>query len=276
MNPLALLAWLVPHIDAMAEWSPQGPEPGEVEACAADRQCADDLLDPAKPGTPPSIYPQIDVERQAAAVKYDSGIVKRTRYPVVDLRRRTVLIALHQAGVERSEGRWLDSVHRVTCHRAIGPSGNRYRVHPIDRRLVCTNRFDRDPWHAIGIEVLGNFEGVDGSGKWYKPEIFGRGRAGEAQIAALREEIAAICSEVDDAGAVVAGIVPHRIAGVDSKGKPNRPICCGSRVWSQAGEWAGAKLGLRVPADGFAVGGLPIAPEWHGEFWPDCGRLLAA
>jgi len=252
------------------------PTVEEVEACDEDRCKADDLEDPAKPGAPPPAYPRINLEAKAATVKDDSGKVKRTRYPAVDLSRRIVLIGLHQAGVERGEGRWLQTAHRVTCHRAIGPSGNRYRVHPLDRRLTCTNRLDRDPYHCVGIEVLANLEGVEGDGNWYKPASFGYGRFGAAQQAALRQEIAAICEEVaGEHGGVVVGIAPHRVVGVGKNGKPNRQICCGSAIWSRGGEWAGAELGLRVPGPEWSKGGLPIPREWHGEYWPRCDRRLA-
>lgn len=274
LTTLALL--FSPYLtDFLEAWNPDPPEPGEVEACAAERCEADDLEDPAKPGVPPVVYPVVDLEEAANGAKYRNGKVKRTRYPPVDLSTRRVVIGLHQAGVERSESRWMQTAHRVTCHRAIGPTGNRYKVHPLNRRLVCTNRVDRAPWHCIGIEVLGNFRGMP-NGRHYKPEVFGEGYLGAAQLEALRQEIEAIIAEVLELGGVVVGILPHRTVGQNSRGVPNRQICCGFEIWSGAGEWAGAELGLRVPGPDWALGGLPIHESWHGEHWPRCERMLAA
>lgn len=274
MNPLHL-AHLLPWLkDALEDWNPDPPEPGEVEACRADRCAADDLEHPDMPGEAPAVYPVVDLEDAASAVKYRNGKVKRTRYPVVNLARRKVVIALHQAGVERSEGRWEKSAHRVTCHRAIGPAGNRYRVHPLNRRLVATNRADRDPWHAICIEVLANLKGTP-NGRHYKPETFGEGYLGEAQAVALQQEIEGIIDEVaEDYDAEVVGVLPHRLTGRNSNGRPNRQICCGFEIWRAGGEWAGAELGLRVPSDTFVLGGLPIEPKWHGPLRSKCVRFL--
>ena len=276
MNLASLIGFL-PWISWLDDFGAltAAPTLDEVEECEADRNRSNDLEAPEKPGTAPEAYPVVDLEASAAGVEYRSGKIKRTRYAPVDLSKRTVLIGLHQAGVERGEARWLKSAHRVTCHRAIGPAGNRYRVHPLDRRLVCTNRLDRAPYHCIGIEVLGNFKGTF-HGRWYKPSVFGSGTVGQAQLIALRQEIVAICDEVErDYEAVVVGIAPHRTVGRGSSGRPNRQICCGFEVWSGAGEWAGAELGLRVPGPDWAKGGLPIPSEWHGEYWPRCDRRLA-
>lgn len=271
----SILALLTPMIDALGDWDPDIPEPGEPEACLADRCEADALEGTPELVAPPRLYPVVDLEAKAASTTYRNGKVKRTRYPPVDLSSRIVLIGLHQAGVERSEARWEKSAHRVTCHRAIGPSGNRYRNHPLDRRLVCTNRVDRSPYHCIGIEVLGNFRGMP-NGKHYKPEVFGAGTLGRAQLIALRQEIAAIIAEVEAMGGTVVGIIPHRTTGQNSRGRPNRQICCGFEIWSGAGEWAGAEFGLRVPGPDWSLGGLPVHETWHGEHWPRCERFLAA
>lgn len=259
-NPVS---WWMQLLDAMPDWDPDPPEPGELEECAAGRQCADDLENPFAPGEPPAVYPVVDLEAEAAKVTYPSGKVKRTRFPRANLANRKVVIALHQMGVERADSstRW----KHVTAHRVIAPAGRRLRLHPLDVRLVCTNRLDRHPWHAIGIEVAGNFEETDGDGRWWKPEIYGRGRAGEAQLEALRQEIRDICLEVRAMGGDVIGIVPHRVAG-QSKGKPNRPLCCGSRVWIEAGEFMAHMLELAVPAPGWTIGGLPIPTEWRPEW----------
>lgn len=235
----------------------------ELAECRRERERA-------RPG---SVGRIVDLEGKAAAAKYKSGIVKRTRYPRVTLAKRRVVIVLHQTGVERpsSSQRW----HLVTAHRVIAPNGDRMRLHPIDVRLVAANRLDRAPWHAVSIEVGGNFEGVDGGDPdWYQPNVLGRGRATDAQLESAFAEVEMICEEVAHAGGRVEAIAPHRIAGRDEHGRPNRQICPGSRVWSGVGERAGADLGLAIPAPGLALGGLPIPDEWHGPHFPGCTRLL--
>ncbi len=251
--------------DGSPEWGEffEAVDRDEQAQAMADRAHADDLEDPNTPSEPPVTYPVVDMEDKAAKTRYrHNNKIKRTRWRPVDLSKRRVAIGLHQMGVERkdSSNRW----HYTTCHRLITPAGRRLRVHPLPTRLVCTNAFDRAPWHCIGIEIAGNFERNDGDGRWYKPDKFGRGRMGAAQIEACRQEVRSICREVRDLGGYVEAIVPHRIAGRDKRGKPNRYGCPGSRAWSQVGEWAGANLHLSVPGDGFSLGGVPIDERWHG------------
>jgi hypothetical protein len=252
-------ALVAPVFDASGPWRPDLNHPS------------------ASRGTPPAPSPVlgiIDLQRPAAAQRYGSGRLKRTRFPAVDLSTRQVVIVLHQAGVERSDEAWRKSAHRVTCHYAVGPSGVVFRVHPPPTRLVAANRVDRYPWHAISIEVLANLEGVAGSGKWWMPAKYGRGQLGDLQIQGCRLAIMTACDDIRAAGGEVFGILPHRTTGRDSVGRPNRPICPGSAVWSHCGEWAGAALGLRVPGPGWCLGGMSVPQTWHGPWWEHCTRYL--
>jgi hypothetical protein len=275
LGPMDLLANLVAALtgqtDAQPDWDDDGAEP-----CALGEglECEGDRLSAAHPqaGRLPVVYPTLDLQAKAATAKYPDGRTKRTAFPRVKLEDRRVVIVLHQVGAERasSNSRW----HLITAHRTIKPDGTRCLLHPLDVRLIEANRFDRAPWHGIGIEVGGNFEGIDGAGNWYAPERFGRGRASDAQIEATRQEIEAICEGVAMLGGRVAGVAPHRVSGRDSKGRPNRILCPGSRVWSQVGEWAGAELGLAIPGPTFALGGTVVPEAWHGPYWPRCQRFL--
>jgi hypothetical protein len=252
------------------DWSPEIPEPGDHEAARRDREAA--AIVEAQPWARPALYPVVDVEAQAAGAVYADGRNKRRAYKAVDLSKRRVVVGLHQAGVERGEARWAKTVHRVTCHRAVGPTGTRYRVHPLATRLVCTNRFDRSPWHCLGIEQLGNMEGDEGRGNWYRPEVFGRGTFSDAECEALRQEVVGLCIEVEDLGAKVEGVVWHRVAGRNKAG-PNRPICPGSAIVSQVAVWAACELGLRIPAPAQTWGGLPTPLSWYGERFAEAERL---
>lgn len=264
-NFAAIAAMLHPT-DVSQAWDPPEADPTEALACHAERCDAERVL---------ADFAVVDLEERASKVVYPRNKkCKRTRYRPVDLSGRRVVIAVHQTGVERTEARWRQSAHRVTCHRFVGPTGSIYRVHPLRTRLVATNRFDRAPWHCIAVEVGGNFERVDGTGTWYKPDRFGRGRAGDVQLDATRVALQDIQAEVRELGGEVEACIAHIIAGRDERGTPNRQACCGSRVYSQVVEWAGAELGLKVPAEGFALGGVPIPPVWHGPYWGRCERFL--
>lgn len=268
---LELLLSSVSATDAGPDFGEEGPEDDAVcdgPACAEDRAGTVGFA-------PTSI---VDVRDKAAAAVYRSGSLagksKRRLYPPVVLAKRRVVIGLHQMGVEIPTS-W-PSWWKVTCHYAVRPDGSIAIVHPIDRRLVCTNRVDRAPWHCIGIEFAGNFEGVDGTGNWALPARNGRGRAGEAQLSAGRWLVRHIVGEVAGLGGVVEGILPHRVTGRDSRGRPNRQICPGSRIWSEVGEWSAAELGLAVPGPDFALGGLTIPESWHGRHRHAITRWLTA
>lgn len=263
MNPfLVPWSWLVHQLERETEWCP--PDPGEEEI----RKCADDRWSPGRE----TYRPVLDMMEDARRATYKSGKSKRYRYRPVDLSTRRVLIVLHQTGFEASE-RW--PWWKITAHTVITPKGRRARLHPYETRLVAANRLDRSPWHAISIEVAGNFEGVNGSGRWWSPATQGRGRASEAQLEACRQEIVSICEIADRQGWKVAGCVPHRVSGRNRKGRPDRPLCPGSRVWSECGEWAGAELELAVPGPDFVVGGMAVPPSWRGPWWPECRSYLS-
>lgn len=220
----------------------------------------------------------VDVTDRAARAVYSSGSVKgkakRTLYPRNVLAKRRVIVALHQMGVEVPTS-W-PSWWKVTCHYAVRPDGSIARVHPIDVRLISTNRADRSPFACVAIEFAGNFEGVDGTGNWAWPDRNGHGRAGEAQLRSGLWLLAHIKAEVEAAGGILEGVIPHRTTGRDEHGKPNRQICPGSRVWSGVGERGAADLGLAIPGPTWKAGGLTIPDVWHGPDFQRVTRYLAA
>ena len=170
---------------------------------------------------------------------------------------------VHQTGVERkiTSKRY----HLVSAHYVIRSDGAILHLFDHNVRLASSNALDRAPHHAINIEVAGNFEGVDGSGRWYKPETFGRGRATPEQLRALCWLLDKLRREEPQ----LARVVPHRISGrTKRRGKwvPNRQICPGSRLW-QCAEAHALRVGLRVPEEGETVGGLPIGLDWRSKAW---------
>lgn len=244
---------------------------GEIEeACAqllADELTEEDL--DSDPCTWPD-FPIIDHEEEAARrAKYPkSGESKRFKFPPVkDLSQRDVVIVLHAMGVTRksSSTRW----PLVTGHRVIGPAGERMRIHPPNRRLVAANRLDRRRFHAVSIEMSGNFEGIDGNGNWYKPHKFGAARASVSQILACRQEVIALRDELrEDYGVErIYMLAPHRVSGRNKRGVPNRTLDPGSRVWSLVGEWCARHAGFPIPGPGARWAGAPIEDDWHGPYW---------
>jgi hypothetical protein len=271
LDPIGLLHLLLTQLhatDACEPWDDattvDGVSPG---LCASERAWGDRSL--ALSTAPPKV---VDLVDEAARARYADGTVKRTAYPRVELHRRRLVIGLHQMGVE-VPSTW-PSFSRVSAHYVVLPDGSIVWLHPHDVRLRCTNRVDRAPWHCIGIEFAGNFEGIDGNGRWAGPPRNGQGRASDAQIASGRWLVQEIVRHVGRAGATVEGILPHRTTGRDKRGGPNRQICPGSRVWGEVGEWAGAELGLAIPGDTWALGGLPVPAEWRSEHHARCRRFF--
>lgn len=272
--PLELLQLLVDTMRATDNSPDADGDQHEDAACEAELCEQDRRIDPS-----PDLR-LLDLQIQAAAARYSKmvdgrrvyGAIKRTAFPRADLSRRRVVIVLHQVGVEVSSS-W-PSAWKVTAHGLVRPDGVVAKLHPLDVRLTCSNRVDRSPWHAIGIEFAGNFEGLDGSGNWALPDRNGRGRASDAQIVAGRLFVEYCCEQVRLMGGKVVGILPHRTTGRDSRGRPNRQICPGSRVWSEVGEWAGAMLGLSIPGPAWALGGLTIPQDWHGRYFDRCHSFL--
>lgn len=232
----------------------------DMAECAADRCDA-------------SALEVIELYKLGAGARYPSGRAKRTRYAPVDLSERKVVGMVHQAGFERGETRSIDRAHLMTAHTVVTPQGKRCRIHPPSTRLVAGNRVDRAPYHGLHIEVIGNFERIDGTGTWWSPDRMGAGRASEAQIAAVNAELRHWDETVP--GGLWAAM-PHAVAGRDSKGRPNREGCCGSRLHAECVEWAGAEMGVLVPGPGFELGGVEVDPRWHGRHWPRCRRTLGA
>jgi hypothetical protein len=241
-----------------------------------DDEDTDDVAAFACIAGPPTKSPSIeDLRRECSDVTYSRGASKGKRkrdlYRRADLAMRETVICLHQTGVNRADA---SSRHKlITAHFVVTPLGRILWLYDLDVRLIAANRLDREPYHAISIEFVGNFEGVDGDGRWFAGDKFGRGRPTDAQLASGRWLVRHLLREVARKGSSVAAIVPHRIAGRDSHGRPNRQLCPGSRIWQGVGEAVAATDGVRVPAPDAAVGGAPIPDSWRGPHHETLRRL---
>lgn len=273
------LKWLYSLVDGMAEWSP--------DAAEAVTEARRPPVPEPEPEAPLWVAPVVDLTDEAARVRYPDkrnaagkvtsrGRIKRTRYAPRELADVRV-VGVHQMGVERDDDstRWI----YVSAQRVIRPDGTRLIVHPHTCRTITANALDRAPFHATNIEVAGNFEGVDGEGGWYKPDVFGAGRASTRQLLAIGYELRDTRDAIAGAGGRLELVAPHRVSGRSSSGKPNRPICPGSRVW-QASETLALALGLEVPANDWTLGGMPIPLRWRSRAWleafEDVGKAEAA
>ena len=176
---------------ARLDGNPEDEPPPEI----VELEQADEAQNAANVCPPqPYGFPVVDVSDRAARATYSNGKNKRNRFRRVNLKQRKVILMLHQMGVQRSptSSRW----PLVTAHRVIGPNGTRYRLHPLDRRLVAGNRADRAPYHAVHIEFAGNLEGHPGAGNWWRPDIYGRGKLTKSQILAGLQECRSIEAEL--------------------------------------------------------------------------------
>jgi hypothetical protein len=274
VNPMHALAGFLAQLthpsDASAEQD--GHQHEDADGCANELACAEDRLAP--PSALDQIQP-IDLQAKAAGARYKSGKAKRTAFAPVDLARREVVIGLHQMGVELPAS-W-PSWWKVTCHVVIRTDGVPLILHPVRTRLTATNRVDRPRFHCVAIEFAVNAEGVDGSGRWALPERNGRGRISDAQVAGGLWACRWIVGEVAANGGTVRGVLPHVTTGRDSRGRPNRQICPGSRIWSEVGERAAVELELAIPGPTWKAGGLVLPQAWHGRYHAEAAtRLLAA
>ena len=266
-------------LDAMDDWAPDGDGSvvvdGEVDRSPTPDGKTGGVVETEEEGLVEQFEvftpPVFDLEDEARDVRYKRykngktilGKVKRTRYRKRDIAKVQTAV-VHQVGAERKAS---SSRHKfITAQRVTRADGARLKIHPLSCRLVCSNGFDRRPHHAVGIEVVGNFEGEDGSGNWYKPKKFGRGRASIEQLVGLAFELASIRAEVAAAGGRLRLVAPHRVSGRNRDGKPNRPLCPGSRL-NQAAEHIAWRLGLEVPDADFRMGGLTIPISWRTRRW---------
>lgn len=142
-------------------------------------------------------------------------------------------IMLHQTSCflkERNE-RWYD----VACHLGITQSGKILYVNDLSAYMYHGHGFNRT---TIGIEVDGNFCGVEGN-----EATLWRGGGGRAvltteQADGVRKAIRFICDEIERRGGKISTIVAHR------QGSDQRQSDPGSAIWLNCGVWAQMELGL--------------------------------
>lgn len=97
---------------------------------------------------------------------------------------------IHQTAFFWKTYRWLiankkySGHHKINAHITIDTDGTILLTHNFFYYLWTANAFNPD---CISIEIMGNFEGVLGTGNWYKPEKFGYGRPERIQLIRYRQ-----------------------------------------------------------------------------------------
>lgn len=180
-------------------------------------------------------------------VRYDHPINKGRKTPR-DLSTVTGIM-LHQTacypGLGNRGKRW----HDIACHMGISPTGRIFWVNDFSAYLFHGHNYNRT---TIGIEVDGNFSGVEGKlGTLWKK---GGGPSAHTakQARSVRKTIRFICEEMERRGAKISTIVAHRQGSDDRQSDP------GSAIWSNCGVWAQMELGLynnpmRTKGDGYRI-----------------------
>lgn len=190
-------------------------------------------------------------------------------------------IVLHQTGcmLPNRPGGWTTLRAHIGILRTTQPTI--VLCNPLNSYMWHANSFNR---HSIGIEINGNFCGIEGDEKtWWKKgggesikeaiEYKTKAKEGEkrpthrtivrpwsvtdSQIVATRECIRWIMAEVSRHGGNITHIFAHRQAS------KNRIADPGSKVWRECGVWAQDNLGLSDGGPGFKQGsGYVIPAVW--------------
>ena len=174
------------------------------------------------------------------------------------------------------------SHHRMNAHMLFDSDGTILIIHNFFYYLWTANAFNPD---CISIEVLGNFEGVQGSGRWYQGDKFGRARPTREQIIRCRQFTKWLLDPeqgpADDKlpkpllewreGCRKYGN-PLKWANTHREATDDRSGDCGSELWYHVGEWGSAKTTLtHGPNKGK---GQTLPPEWLAK--PPAPPLPAA
>jgi len=163
--------------------------------------------------------------------------------------------------------------HKMNAHILFDVDGMIIIIHNFFYYLWTANAFNPD---CISIEVLGNFEGIQGSGKWYKGDKFGRVRPTREQIIRCRQfTIWMLDPEQGPADDKLPKPLLEWRLGVREHGNPLKKVNthressgdragdCGSELWYHVGEWTMAKTAM---VHGEKKGkGETLPPEWSAK-----------
>lgn len=160
-------------------------------------------------------------------------------------------IVLHQTACRLgcNPPRW----GKLGAHIGIPSDGNILLVNPLTTEMFHGNGFNSS---TVGIEVDGNFCGVEGKTSTLWKKGGGPHTLTEEQIAGVREAIRWVMAEVAANGGAITHIFAHRQSCGDRENDP------GSNIWRETGLWAQKELGLVNNPMYKRWTGLPIPIEW--------------
>lgn len=163
--------------------------------------------------------------------------------------------------------------HRINAHLCLDTDGTIILIHPLASYLWTANAFNPN---CLSCEIMGNFEGVLGSGSWYQPEKFGRARPKRIQLLRARQmtkwlldptqgpadgnlpplllEWRKACAQLG--APPITWVNPHRGA-TDDRGND-----CGSECWYHIGEHTIANYSQVVEGP-LAGKGQPTPNSWR-------------
>jgi hypothetical protein len=148
-------------------------------------------------------------------------------------------IVLHQTGC--SGLMWRD----VPIHVGIPRDENHfYSLQPLQALLYHANGFNA---RSIGIEIEGNFCGIEGKPQTHWKQGGGPHTLQENQILHARSAIQWICETVRAMGGEIRYIFAHRQASKDRIADP------GEKIWKEVGLWSISTLKLNDGGVGFKV-----------------------
>jgi N-acetyl-anhydromuramyl-L-alanine amidase AmpD len=238
-----------------------------LETWNALRAFAERAGAPLPDGEPGAVVPDALVTAIAAAA---------AALPAPDRPANFVDVTRDHEGKQRRGARPWGQITGIVLHQTavlLGPNPTRWHdiaAHvgiPQDGAVILINPLDQLIWHAnalnkstVGIEISGNFEGVDGDASTYWKPGGGPHRATDEQIAAARSVVGWICREIAAQGGSVRYLFAHRQASSDRRADP------GSRVWQEVALWCQQQYALSDGGPGHAVGsGYPIPREWDSR-----------
>lgn len=163
--------------------------------------------------------------------------------------------------------------HKINAHALFDTDGTILLLHNFKFYLWTANAFNPD---CISIEVMGNFEGVQGSGRWYKGDKFGRARPTREQLIRCRQfTLWLLDPEQGPPDEELPKPLLEWRQGCREHGNPlkwdnthressgNRQADCGSELWYHVVEWAFASTKLvQGPRKGK---GMAIPSSWRAK-----------
>jgi len=164
-------------------------------------------------------------------------------------------IVLHQTGcrMPTSPNGWASLRAQIGIPRVDGRPMI-YAINPPTSLMYHANSLNK---RSIGIEIEGNFRGIEGDNRTYWKAGGGPHIVLPEQVKAAQAVVDWLCKEAARHGGHIKHIYAHRQASKDRIADP------GSAVWEAVGVWARETLKLSDGGPDFKVGsGYRIPKQW--------------